>query len=122
MTMEPKLSFFNKPSDWTYKDWYYSDARQTLNRIMKAATAWINEEMMSDEEKEANPTFRTTGGYLKILDESENIQARWNALADVDKKAVLSLPNFDAEIFKQCTGISVDTNNSGATSKEAEKK
>lgn len=32
-TVEPKIYLFNKPSDWTYRDWLNSDARYLLNQI-----------------------------------------------------------------------------------------
>ena len=62
---------------------------------------------MTDEEKAEHPTHETTGGYLKVLDESECAQFWWNWLSDSDKNIIKSIPNFDPEIFKQCTGIDV---------------
>ena len=62
---------------------------------------------MTDEEKVANPTYETTGGYLKVLDKSECGQIWWDSLTDDKKKIIKSIPNFDAEIFKHCTGIKV---------------
>ena len=98
---------FNKPSDMTYKDWSRSDARYLLNQIPKDVVEWVYEEDMTDEEKVANPTYETTGGYLKVLDESECAQLWWNSLSDDKKKIIEEIPNFDVEIFEQCTGIKV---------------
>ena len=53
MTEEQKIMFFNKPSDWTYKDWLRSDARYLLNRILKNVVEWIYSEDMTDEEKQS---------------------------------------------------------------------
>ena len=61
-----------------------------------------------DEEKAAYPTHETTGGYLKVLDESECGQIWWGSLSDRHKKIIMTLPNFDPEIFKQCTGVDVN--------------
>ena len=105
---QQKIMFFNKPSDWTYNDWLRSDARYLLNRIPKNVVEWICSEDMTDEEKAEHPTHETTGSYLKVLDESECGQIWWNSLSDHEKDVIKSLPNFDAEIFKECTGI--DTN------------
>lgn len=99
---------FNKPSDMTYNDWLRSDARYLLNQIPKDVVEWVYEEDMTDEEKVANPTYETTGGYLKVLDESECGQLWWGSLSDLQKNHIKSIPNFDAEIFEQCTGIKVD--------------
>lgn len=107
MTEEQKIMFFNKPSDWTYNDWLLSDARYLLNRIPKNVVEWICSEDMTDEEKAEHPTHETTGGYLKVIDESECSQIWWDGLSEYYRDIIRSLPNFDATIFEQCTGIKV---------------
>lgn len=92
----------------TYRDWYESDARWLLNQIPKDVVEWIYSEDMTDEEKAEHLTHETTGGYLKVLDESECGQLRWGSLSDRQKNIIKAIPNFDAEIFFQCTGIRVD--------------
>lgn len=99
---------FNKPSDMTYREWIDSDARYLLNQIPKDVVEWVYEEDMTDEEKAAHPTYETTGGYLKVLDESECGQLWWGSLSDRRKEIIKAIPNFDAEIFFQCTGVRVD--------------
>ena len=108
MTEEQKIMFFNKPSEWTYNYWLYSDARRLLNQIPNNVVEWICSEDMTDEEKEENPTHETTGGYLKVLDESECGQIWWDGLSEQNRDIIRALPNFDAEIFEQCTGINVN--------------
>lgn len=96
----------NKSSDMTYREWLESDARWLLNQIPKNVVVYESD--MSDEEKAEHPTYETTGGYIKVMEESECGQLWWNDLPD-DKKAVIkSLPNFDAGIFEQCTGIKIN--------------
>ena len=107
MTEEQKIMFFNKPSDWTYNDWSCSDARLLLNQIPKNVVEWIYSKDMSDEEMAAHPEHETTGGYLKVLDESECGQLWWDSLSDLQKNIIRAIPNFDPEIFEQCTGIKV---------------
>ena len=111
MTEEPKIMLFNRPTDWTYRDWLNSDARHLLNRIPKNVVEWIYLDDMTDEEKENHPSHETTGGYLKVLDESECGQIWWNSLSHHEKNVIKSLPNFDAKIFKECTGIDVNEKN-----------
>ena len=107
-TEEQKIMLFNKPSDMTYREWLDSNARYLLNQIPKNVVEWIYGEDMTDEEKAAHPTYEATGGYLKVLDESECGQLWWDSLSDRQKNIIKAIPNFDAEIFFQCTGIKTD--------------
>ena len=104
-TEEQKIMLFNKPSNMTYREWLKSDARWLLNQIPKNVVKWVYEEDMTDEEKRLHPTYKTIGGYLKVLDESECGQLWWNGLSDKDKTIIKAIPNFDADIFEECTGI-----------------
>lgn len=104
-TTEQKIMLFNKTSDMTYRDWCESDARHLLNQIPNDVVEWIYSENMTNEEKEQHPTYKTTGGYLKRLDESECGQLWWDNLSNHQKNIIKAIPNFDAEIFFQCTGI-----------------
>ena len=107
-TIEPTIMMFNKPSDITYRDWVNSDARRLLNQIPKDVVKWIYSVDMTDEEKAAHPEHETTGGYLKVLDESECSQIWWNGLANSQKEIIKSIPNFNESIFEEITGIKVD--------------
>nr|DAH09596.1 MAG TPA: pentapeptide repeat protein [Caudoviricetes sp.] len=106
-TENQKILIFDKPSDWTIKDWWDSDARCLLNQIPKSVAEWIYSSNMTDEEKEKYPTHETTGGYLKVLNESESAQIWWNGLSEKNKETIKSIPNFDVEKFEKCTGIKV---------------
>lgn len=108
MTEEQKIMLFNKPSDWTYNDWLNSNARSLLNQIQNNVIEWIYSEDMTDEEKEEHSEHETTGGYLKVHDESECGQIWWDGLSEQNRDIIRALPNFDAEIFEQCTGINVN--------------
>lgn len=99
---------FNKPSNWTFGDWWDSEARYLLNMIQYNVLEWIWSDNMTDEEKEQHPEYKTTGGYLKELDESECGQIWWNSLLDHEKDIIKSLPNFDVKIFKEITGIDIN--------------
>ena len=106
-TEEQKITLFNKPSNMTYNDWLRSDARYLLNRIPKDVVEWVYEKDMTDEEKASHPTYETTGGYLRVLDESECAQIWWDGLSETDKSTIKAIPNFDGEIFEECTGIKI---------------
>ena len=108
-TEESTIMLFNKPSEWTYRDWLNSDARYLLMDIPKDVVEWVYENYMTEDEKKAHPSYKTTGGYLKILDESECAQIWWDGLSEADRNKIKSIPNFDIEIFEQCTGIKIES-------------
>ena len=107
-TEEQKIMLFDKPSNMTYREWLEFDARRLLNQIPKNVVEWVYEEDMTDEEKTAYPTYKTTGGYLKVLDESECGQIWWDGLSQKEKDVIKSIPNFNNDIFQKCTGIRVE--------------
>lgn len=78
-----------------------------MNQIPKNVVEWIYSEDMTNEEKAEHPTHETTGGYLKVLDESECGQIWWDGLSEHKKMVIENLPNFDSKLFRQCTGIDV---------------
>ena len=106
-TEQHNILIFDKESDMTYEDWRRTKACHLLNSIPKTIIEWIFKEDMTEEEKEANPSYKTTGGYLKVLDESSSAQTWWDGLTDADKQAIYDIPNFNAEKFEKCTGIKV---------------
>ena len=107
-TTSPKIYLFNKPSEWTYEDWLNSEARYLLNQIPGDVLEYIWLSDMTDEEKAAHPEAETTGGYLKVLDNSECAVIWWRGLSDRQKDVITAIPNFDKKIFKEITGIDVD--------------
>ena len=108
-TETENIRLFNKPSDWTYHDWLNSKARYVMNDCPYTKTIWIDSEEMIDSEKEENPTWECTSGYLKtIYVTNKDKQDWWDNLDDEEREEVRSLPNFDEKIFKEITGIEVN--------------
>ena len=107
-TEERNIFLFNKPSDWSYQDWLHSEVRHLLNQIPKNVVEWVYSDDMTDEEKTEHPTHECTGGYLKVLDESECGQIWWDSLTDRQKEIIRSIPNYNKEIFEQITGIKTE--------------
>jgi len=68
---------------------------------------WIWSENMTEKEKAAHPDYSITGGYLKTVSYKEACKIMWANLTESDRQAVKDLPNFDARIFKEITGIEV---------------
>ena len=108
MTEEQNIMMFNKPSEWTLQMWFDSKECFLLSHIPRDVVKWIESVDMTNEEKKAHPEHEVTGGYLKELDVSERTQTWWDNLSKENKKIIKSLPNFDPDIFYQCTGIKVD--------------
>lgn len=104
-TEEPKIRFFDKESEMTFREWRESEAYRILCRIEPAK--WVLSEEMSAEEKAEHPEHETTGGYLKIKNRHEAFADWWNSLSYRDKDIIRSIPNFDAEKFALITGIPV---------------
>ena len=104
----PKIFLFNKPSDWTYQDWLNSDARYILIDCPSNVLSWIWEDDMTDEEKEQHPEYSVTGGFLKHIEKETGRQMWWDGLSDRKKDIVMQLPNFNKDIFKEITGITVE--------------
>ena len=107
-TVSPKIYMFNKPTDWTLEQWFNCRARYLLNQIDDCPLEYIWFDSMTDEEKAAHPEAETTGGYLKERTTADNARKWWAGLSADDRNIIFSLPNFDAAIFKEITGIDVD--------------
>ena len=107
-TQNQKLMFFDKPTDMTFEQWRSSDACWLMNRIDFTPVVWVWSDNMTDEEKSNYPEHETTGGYLKIRDNSDCCKEWWNKLTKAEKKIIKNIPNFDADKFYEITGIEVD--------------
>lgn len=99
--------FFDKPTDMTFEEWRNSDACMLLNRIDFRPTEWIWSHRMTDEEKAEHPGYETTGGYLRVRDNTDCCVEWWNGLSEFQKNIIKSIPNFDADKFYLITGIRV---------------
>lgn len=107
-TEQPKIYMFNKPTDWTLEQWFNCRARCLLNEIDDCPPEYVYLSDMTDEEKAAHPEAETTGGYLKERTAADNARKWWAGLDAADRNEILSLPNFNAEIFKKITGIDIN--------------
>ena len=107
-TESPKIYMFNKPSEWTYHDWFKSKARHLLNQIPGNVLEYIEFCDMTEKEKATHSEAETTGGYLKMINNEETAQEWYDDLSDEKKNIIKSIPNFDKVIFKEITGIDVE--------------
>ena len=70
-------------------------------------TTWVSDEDMSDKEKEVFPSYVTTGGYLKTREYKQAFIESYEKATPEDRALVEKLPNFDADIFFQISGIRI---------------
>ena len=85
------------------KDWISADKP---NWIYVELTKWIPESKMTDKEKEAYPSYTTTGGYLKCYTSLKHayIEA-WENADEEDRAKTFNLPNFDIKVFEEIFGF-----------------
>ena len=68
-------------------------------------TEWIDEAEMSDAEKQENPNYSCTGGYLKKFDYKEAFTKSVTKASKEERDMIRALPNFDADIFLEISGV-----------------
>ena len=101
-TTQGKIRCFNQETDLSWDDIDHPKFQEFyLNK-------WLTESEMTDEEKKADPEFYVRGGYLKTYTWEEAWENYWRDSDEEEKQKVLNLPNFDAVIFKEITGIDVE--------------
>ena len=78
-----------------------------MNKIDFTPTEWVYSSDMSDQEKKNHPEHETLGGYLKERNTNNCCIEWWNSLNKGERKVIMSLPNFDENVFEEITGIKV---------------
>jgi len=62
---------------------------------------WIDKSKMTKKEKTDNPSYKTTNGYLKIIDYKE----AWKKVPKSSIAKIKKLKGFDKKIFEKITGL-----------------
>ena len=103
---EPDMNIriFNRPSGMSLLDFYRSRYYEALCSAPFMLTEWIP---YTEEEKKADPEKEMICGYLKEYTMKEAWANWWGEMSEEAKKIVQDIPNFDAKIFKEITGIEV---------------
>jgi hypothetical protein len=102
-TNNPTVRIFNKDSGWIFRSNNHCELQAIIHRNTKNLCQWIFDSAMTDKEKEDNPTYKTTGGYLKVTGYKQK-----GELSNEDREFLSAVPNFDANILFECTGIRID--------------
>jgi hypothetical protein len=72
-------------------------------------SVWVSHDTATEEEKrEHKEEIETCGGYLKTLEYKEAFRLAWDKASKEEHKKLLSLPNWDNEIFKEISGIDAE--------------
>ena len=71
-------------------------------------TIWVEKSEMTDQEKEDNPMYKNTGGYIKKYAYKKAFKKSWDDAGFEDKKKILSCPNFSNDVFLEISGIDVE--------------
>jgi len=100
-TNRPTVRLFNKDSGLEFFGAIHCKLKNILEIYQKSLCQWVYEKDMSDEEKKDNPSYKTTGGYLKVSG------SRYNGkeVTKEHQEFLESLPNFCPKILEKCTGI-----------------
>ncbi len=87
------------------KEWENHPAYSLMYNI--DPTIWVQANAMTEKEKQENPKWETTEGFLKKITLKEAWSNAWNNWSEENKTLFKELPNFSPEIFKEITGIEV---------------
>ena len=102
---EDNVILFNKESNMTWAEWYRHRA-YNISLGLKL-TNWIDLDKMTDEDKKYNKSAFVCGGYLKVYGYKEAWANLWKTLDDEGKNSFKTLPNFNADVFEDITGIKI---------------
>src|SRR5574344_3086946 len=102
-TTSPELRMFNKQTNRKLEDIYFPSF------LYFDLTTWVSYDTATPEEKKAHKQeIETCGGFLKKIDYKTAFQIAWSNASDDDKESVKYLPNFDADVFFEISGIRVE--------------
>ncbi len=103
------IYMFNQPIEIRRENIYSIKGFQILRWNFENSW-WIYSENMTEKEKATHPEHETTGGYLKTVDFRTACSMMWKKLDNEERAAVIEIPNFDADVFKDITGIDIKNN------------
>ena len=106
-SIEQPICVFNKLADITRNEFDSLLAVRAM-RWKFENNWWIYSSNMTDEEKVAHPEYETTGGYLKTVDFKTACRLMWETMTEDERVSVRDIPNFNANIFEEITGIKVE--------------
>jgi len=97
------INCFNKPCK--REEWDNAPKPGFIYKV--EINIWMEWNDMSDTEKKANKDAFVTDGYLKVIDYKEAWKIAYDGASKEDIRLLKALPNFDAEVFEEITGIKI---------------
>jgi hypothetical protein len=99
----PKIRIFGKETDKKKEDLDFPDF------FFFSLCEWVHKSEMTDKEKEDFPSYTTCGGYLARKEYKQAWRESWDKADEDDRRKVMDLPNWNNEIFKEISGIDVES-------------
>ena len=102
-TNNPELKFFNKNikkkfENIEFPQFLYFELNQ-----------WVSHDTATEEERvKYKEEIETCGGFLKFIDYKTAFKRSWSNAPKEDREKVKKLPNFNAKIFFEISGIDVE--------------
>ena len=109
-TQERTITIFNKDSGMTYDEFYSSKYYDALNSAPFVLTEWHE---FTEAEKNDSIIRQSIGGKLISYTYEEACANWWKLLSNEAKETIKNIPNFDAKIFKEITGIDAELERNG---------
>lgn len=103
-TTLPKLRLFNKDSNWEFRGELHIKLKNIIWKYQRPRCEWISKTNMTEQEIIDNPTCETGEGYLKVNENCRND----TEISKEDREFLLSIPGFDNQILKECTGLDLE--------------
>ena len=73
------------------------------------STVWVSYDTATEEEREAHKIdIETCGGFTKTISYKDSFRIAWNKASKEEHKKLLSLPNWNNEIFMEISGIDAE--------------
>jgi hypothetical protein len=96
-----EILVFNKPC--SREEWASAEKPGWMYCTL---TKWVSDGDMTDKEKEAHPSYVTTGGYLKVYSSMKAAFVdAWEKTTEYDRVLTKKLPNFDPHVFEEVFGF-----------------
>ena len=94
---------FNKETDKKFNEIKFPDF------LYFDLTIWVSHDTATDGEKELHKKeIETCGGFLKTLGYKEAFRLAWDKADKEEHKELLTLPNWNNEIFREISGIDAE--------------
>jgi len=100
-TFETPIRMFNKPTNF-YRGLIVIPYIEIMQNY------WVNWIDLTNDEKQLHLNAKVNGGLLKTRSYQDAWRVAWQNASKDMRRLFLDLPNFDADIFEQITGVNVN--------------